>query len=48
MTRLICILLTLLFSLSGPALGANIDFCRSSIAVETKTGAERAGSVIHF
>ena len=27
MTRLICILLTLLFSLSGPAIGADSDFC---------------------
>lgn len=33
MTRLICVLLTLLFSLSGPALGANSDFgCWSNAA----------------
>ena len=32
MTRLLFILLTLLFSLSGPAMGANNDFCHSSFA----------------
>jgi hypothetical protein len=32
MTRLFCILLTLLFSVSGPATGANSDFWQSSIA----------------
>ena len=32
MTRLLCVLLTLLFSLSGPAMGANGDFGRSSLA----------------
>lgn len=35
MTRLLCILLTLLFSLSGPALGANSDFSRSSFAANS-------------
>lgn len=35
MTRLLCVLLTLLFSLSSPALGANGDFGRSSIAPNT-------------
>ena len=34
MTRLICILLTLLFSLSGPAIGANSDCCHSSLAAK--------------
>jgi hypothetical protein len=38
MTRLICVLLTLLFSLSGPALGGYSDFGRSSNAArETQT-----------
>jgi hypothetical protein len=32
MTRLIFVLLTLLFSLSGPAMGANSDFCHFGIA----------------
>ena len=32
MTRLLCILLTLLFSVSGPATGANSDFWQSSLA----------------
>jgi hypothetical protein len=35
MTKLLCVLLTLLFSLSGPATGANGDFCRSSLAAKT-------------
>ena len=32
MTRVFCILLTLLFSLSGPAMGGNSDFDRSCLA----------------
>jgi hypothetical protein len=39
MTRLLCILLTLLFSVSGPATGANSDFWQSSLAAKTTTGA---------
>jgi filamentous hemagglutinin len=35
MTKLLCVLLTLLFSLSGPATGANGDFCRSSLAANS-------------
>jgi len=35
MTRLICVLLTLLFSLSDPAMGGYIDFERSSLAPKT-------------
>ena len=35
MTRLFCILLTLLFSLSGPAMGANNDFSSWSNAAKT-------------
>ena len=35
MTRLLCVLLTLLFSLSGPAMGEFSDFCRSSLAAKT-------------
>lgn len=34
MTRLLCILLTLLFSVSGPATGANSDFWQSSLAAK--------------
>jgi len=34
MTRLFC-LLVLLFSLSGPAMGKNSEFCRSSFAADT-------------
>jgi len=34
MTRLICVLLTLLFPLSGPAMGATGDFGRSSLAAK--------------
>jgi len=34
MTRLICVLLTLLFSLSDPAMGGYIDFERSSLAAK--------------
>jgi len=34
MTRLFCILLTLLFSLSGPAMGANSDFGHSPLAAK--------------
>jgi hypothetical protein len=36
MTRLFCILLTLLISLSGPAMGANGDFGRSSFAAKSE------------
>lgn len=39
MTRLLCILLTLLFSVSGPATGANSDFWHSSFAAKTTAGA---------
>jgi hypothetical protein len=35
MTRLLCVLLTLLFSLSGPAMGKYSDFGRSSLAANT-------------
>jgi len=35
MTRLFCVLLTLLFSLSGPAMGENSDFGRSSNAANS-------------
>lgn len=35
MTRLICILLTLLFALSGPAMGEYSNFGRSSLAART-------------
>jgi hypothetical protein len=35
MTRLLCILLTLLFSVSGPATGANSDFWQSSLAANS-------------
>lgn len=35
MTRLICVLLTLLISLSGPAMGANSDFDHSLLAANT-------------
>ena len=38
MTRLLCILLTLLFSVSGPATGANSDFWQSSLAAKTGSG----------
>jgi hypothetical protein len=38
MTKLLCVLLALLFSLGGPVRGANIDFGRSSLAAE-KTAA---------
>jgi len=34
MTRLLLFLLTLLFSLSGPVMGANSDFDRSSLAAK--------------
>lgn len=37
MTRLLIALLTLLFSLSGPAIGANTDFGQSSNAAKTPT-----------
>jgi hypothetical protein len=37
MTRLFCILLTLLFSLSGPAMGANSDFGHSPLAANRVT-----------
>ncbi|CAN5911172.1 hypothetical protein BH11VER1_BH11VER1_13630 [soil metagenome] len=35
MTRLLCVLLTLLFSLGGPAMGGNSDFGNSSLAAES-------------
>lgn len=35
MTRLLCVLLTLLFFLSGPAMGENSDFCPCSVAAKT-------------
>jgi hypothetical protein len=35
MTRLLLLLLTLLFSLSGPAMGTNSDFSRSTLAART-------------
>lgn len=38
MTRLFCVLLTLLFSLSGPAMGANSDFRHFAIAANTGVG----------
>lgn len=38
MTRLICILLTLLISLSGPAMGEYSDFGRWSIATKSAGG----------
>ena len=38
MTRLLLLLLTLLFSLSSPALGANVDFCPSSNAAKGAGG----------
>ena len=44
MTRLICVLLTLLFSLSGPAMGNFGDFARSSIAAK---GGNPAGKLIY-
>jgi len=34
MSRLLCVLLTLLFSLSGPAMGANSGFADSSLAAK--------------
>ena len=37
MTRLFC-LLVLLFSLNGPAMGKNSNFCRSSLAADTAAG----------
>ena len=35
MTRLFCLLLTLLFSLSGPAMGENSDFRRCTLVIKT-------------
>jgi hypothetical protein len=47
MTRLICVLLTLLFSLSGPAMGEYSDFgCRSNAAKGGVTAASE-GSELH-
>lgn len=42
MTRLLCVLLTLLFSLSGPAMGENSDFGRSSFAANSEVSVFRA------
>lgn len=41
MTRLICVLLALLFSLSGPAIGAYSDFDHFGIVANTGTTAIR-------
>jgi hypothetical protein len=41
MSHLLACLLTLLISLSGPAMGANVKFCRSSLAAKTTVNAER-------
>jgi hypothetical protein len=45
MTRLFCILLTLLFSLSGPAMGANSDFGHSPLAAKTTTTATQPNRI---
>jgi len=47
MTRLFLLLLTLLFSLSGPAMGEYSDFERSSLAAKTLAPAKRtSGSTV--
>jgi hypothetical protein len=46
MTRLFCILLMLLFSLSGPAMGRNSDFWQSSNAARTTVGAASEGPAL--
>ena len=46
MTRLLCILLTLLFSLSSPAIGANGLFARSSLAAKGVTAPFKSGEII--
>jgi len=42
MTRLLCILLTLLFSLSGPAMGVNGNFGHSLLAAKSEVTVYRA------
>jgi hypothetical protein len=43
MTRLLCALLTLLFSLSNPAMGESVSFRQSSLAAETEANVTRLG-----
>lgn len=46
MTRLLCALLALLFSLSGPAMGVNGDFGRSSVAANTASRLALGGGLL--
>jgi len=48
MTRLLLVLLTLLFSLSGPAMGEYSDFERSSLGAKTPLGFRNAGAFDEF